>query len=85
MFNFTQMGMASSKNGEPTVQWELLATFAEEHGVLTWRSPKADTNLKRRKSNLATNLGDFFRIKGDPFIYDETTKGWHARFAIGPE
>jgi hypothetical protein len=85
VFNYTQMGMASSKNGEPTVQWELLATFADEHGALTWRSPKAAPNLKRRKSTLASNLCDFFRINGDPFIYEETTKGWRARFAIGPD
>ncbi len=85
IFNYTQMGMASAKNGEPTVQWKLLQDFAEERGVITWRSPKADPNLKRRKSSLASNLYDFFRIKGDPFIYDENAKGWRARFTIEPE
>ncbi len=49
VFNFTQMGMANSKNGEPTVQWELLRSFAEEQGELTWASRKADSNNKKRK------------------------------------
>ena len=85
LFNYTQMGMANSKNGEPTVQWDLLRAFAEERGELTWGSRKADANNKKRKGNLARDLSRFFRIDGDPFVYDETIKGWRSRFHIEPE
>ena len=85
VFNYTQMGMANKKNGDPTLQWKLLETFAEERGTLDWSSDKADRKNQKRRELLAANLREFFRIKGDPFKMTKDGKGWQARFLISPE
>jgi hypothetical protein len=85
VFNYTQMGMANKKNGDPTVQWDLLKTFAEERGVLDWTSNKADRKNQKRRELLAANLRDFFRIEGDPFRLTDDGKGWQALFLISPD
>ena len=85
VYNYTQMGMANKKNGEPTKQWELLRTFADEYGVLDWSSKRADRRNQKRREILATNLRDFFRIDGDPFCLTDDGKGWRARFHISSD
>lgn len=85
VFNYTQMGMANKKNGDPTLQWKLLETFAEERGTLDWSSDKADRKNQKRRELLAANLREFFRIEGDPFKMTKDGKGWQARFLISPE
>ncbi len=83
--NYTQMGMANRKNGEPTVQWGLLRAFFEERGVLDWSSPHARRRNQKRRENLAQNLRSFFRIEGDPFCLTDDGKGWEARFRVLPD
>ena len=83
--NYTQMGMANRKNGEPTVQWDLLRGFAEEGGVIAWDSSRAHRRNQKRREILARNLRDFFHIEGDPFRLTEDGKGWEARFRISPD
>ncbi len=85
ILNFTQMGMANKKNGNPTVQWKLLETFAEERGILDWSSNKAHRSNQKRRELLAANLREFFRIEGDPFRMTDGGKGWQARFLISPD
>jgi len=85
VFNYTQMGMANAKNGNPTVQWELLQTFAEQQGTLDWSSPKADRKNQKRREKLAENLRQFFRIDGDPIELAEDGKGWRVLFSLHPE
>ena len=85
VFNYTQMGMANKKNGNPTVQWELLKVFADERGVLDWSSNKAHRRNQKRRELLAANLRDFFRIEGDPFRLTDDGKGWQALFLISPD
>ena len=85
MFNYSQMGMASEKNGAPTVQWDLLRTFANEYGVLDWSSRQADPRNKKRREILGANLRDFFRIDGDPFVLTDDGKGWQTRFSVCPD
>ena len=80
MYHFAQMGMANKKNAKPTVQWDLLETFAEGHGLLDWSSRKADRKNQKRRENLAANLQRFFRIDGDPFAVEGN--GWRAKFAV---
>ena len=80
MYHFAQMGMANKKNVKPTVQWDLLETFAEGHGLLDWSSRKADRKNQKRRENLAANLQRFFRIDGDPFAVEGN--GWRAKFAV---
>ena len=83
--NYTQMGMAHKKNGNPTVQWALLRAFADERGILDWTSHQAHRRNQKRRENLARNLQAFFRIDGDPFCVTEDGKGWQARFLISPD
>lgn len=89
VFNYTQMGMASARNGNPTKQWTLLQDFAERHGALDWSSPRAHRNNQKRKETLAENLRAFFRIDGDPFEVTERAgragKGWRTRFSLEPQ
>lgn len=82
VFNYTQMGMANAKNGDPTKQWELLEAFAEGHGTLDWSSRHADRKNQKRKELLAGKLCEFFRIEGDPFGLTEDGKGWRTKFSL---
>lgn len=83
VLNYTQMGMASAKNGRPTLQWELLRAFAAGHGLLDWSSPAAHRRQKKRKNLLAATLRAFFRIEGEPFEPDGN--GWRTQFSLTPD
>ena len=85
VFNYTQMGMANERNGEPTYQWDLLRSLADERGILTWESEHADRKLKKRKQLLGDKLKAFFGLDGDPFNLTKDRKGWKSRFMISPE
>ena len=66
--------------GNPSVQWELLRTFAAGEGMLTWRSPGADRRNQKRRELLAKQLRAFFRIAGEPIV--TCGKGWSTLFQI---
>lgn len=85
VYHYAQMGMANSKNGNPTLQWQLLGAFAEGHGVLDWQSRHADTRNQKRREVLAKNLMAFFGIDSDPFRLTSDGKGWEAIFKVQPE
>ena len=85
VFNYTQMGMANKKNGDPTVQWDLLHDFADAHGVFDWSNPHAHRRNQKRREILAAHLQAFFRIDGDPFRLTADGQGWEARFRITPD
>lgn len=82
VFNYTQMGMANKKNGNPTKQWELLESFATAHGKFGWEHPDADRKNQKRRENLAENLRVFFRIEGDPFRWTKDGKAWETHLTI---
>jgi len=84
-FNYTQMGMVDNRNGNPTVQWELLRSFASGKGTLNWDHPDASHYNKKRKELLAKNLRGFFCIEEDPFRLTNDLKGWEAKFRIIPD
>lgn len=44
-FDYSKMGMASTKNSEPTKQWGLLRAFAESHGRIDWQNRFASDKL----------------------------------------
>ncbi len=69
------MGMADGTNTKPTVQWELLWTFAQNHGILDWSSPGASAENQERRQNLATDLQRSFRVESDPIEYQCRIKG----------
>ena len=85
VYNYTQMGMASRRNGNPTVQWDLLQIIVDELGILDWSSRKADRKIQKRRELLARNLRHFFRIEGDPFRLTDDRRGWRTRFYILPD
>jgi hypothetical protein len=85
VFNYAQMGMASRKNAEPTVQWKLLKTLAEGRGTLTWTSPHADRRNQKRRENLGRDLRAFFGIEGDPIALTDDGRGWRVCFELHDE
>jgi hypothetical protein len=84
-FNYTQMGMADGRNGNPTKQWELLRVFADGHGTLTWGSKGASRDNQKRRDKLVENLKSFFRIDGEPIRLLPGGKGWETVFAVEPD
>jgi len=83
--NYTDMGMKNNKNGNPTVQWKLLRSFADGNGTLDWQSKAADRRRQKQREILAKNLMQFFQLDIDPVRLTEDRKGWETRFKISPE
>jgi len=81
--NYTQLGMASRRNGRPTRQWELLRIFANGHGTLDWSSREADRRHQKQKELLSKRLRRVFRIDEDPFAI--AGNGWQTRFTLTPD
>ncbi len=84
VYNYTQMGMADNRNGDPTKQWSLLESIASGHGVINWDHPDASRKNQKRRELLANNLKAFFRIGDDPFRLT-SDGGWQAKFSISSE
>ncbi len=84
-FVYAQMGMADGRHARPTKQWELLRSFAQSYGVLTWRSPAADRRNQKRRERLAQDLKNFFRIDGEPILPTDDAKGWRTVFQLEPD
>ena len=83
VLTYAQMGMASKKDGKPTVQWELLWSFAQGNGTMDWSHSDARRENQKRKENLAKALQRFFRINGDPF--QQAGNGWQTVFSVLPD
>lgn len=62
-FDYSKMGMASTKNSEPIKQWELLRAFAESYGLIDWQNRFASDKLKKQKQELSKRLRDFFSAR----------------------
>ena len=84
-FAYSQMGMADGRNAKPTVQWQLLRSFADNFGAMTWENSGAKRENQKRRDNLVRDLKAFFRIDGDPIEYIEQIKGWRTVFTIEPD
>ena len=84
-FDYSKMGMASTKNSEPTKQWELLRAFAESHGLIDWQNRFASDKLKKQKQELSKRLRDFFRLEEDPIEWVKGDKSYRCLFIIKPE
>ena len=63
-YNYTRMGMANTRNGNPTVHWTLLKDFAENRGEIDKNSRKETPYhlLKKRKQDLSKKPRQFFRL-----------------------
>ena len=84
-YTYTQMGMASRKNGNPTEQWKLLEGFANSRGQIDWHSRYASDKLKKQKQELSKHLREFFRLDDDPIEWVKDTKTYRCKFRILPE
>jgi hypothetical protein len=82
---YNQMGLANGKNGLPNMQWELLFTLAQNHGVMTWKSPGARRENRKHRESLNRRLREFFGIEGDPIELTEDKKGYRCEFRIQPD
>jgi hypothetical protein len=82
-YSYIEMGFADGRSKNPSKQWELLRTFADEKGVLDWTSSAADRRNQKRKENLSKDLRRFFQIDEQPFELTADRKGWRAKFTIG--
>lgn len=84
-FVYAQMGMADGRHARPTKQWELLRSFAQGYGTLTWKSPAADRRNQKRRERLAQDLKKFLRIDGEPILPTDDAKGWRTVFQLEPD
>ncbi|WP_146414710.1 hypothetical protein [Crateriforma conspicua] len=82
IFHYTQLGMANSRNAKPVKQWQLLRTYADNHGVLTWRDSGAAQNVKKQTQELNKKLIASLGIAGTPIEYDRSIKGYRTAFRI---
>jgi len=84
VYNYTQMGMYNKKNGNPTVQWDLLQEFSRAYGMIDIPRKLDPQGAKRQKQKekLAKELKHFFGIKVDPIQTLEDGKTWRTRFQI---
>lgn len=84
-YTCAQMGMASKRNGKPTKQWVVLQAFAESGGSIGWRDQQAHRKLEKQKQELCRRLQAFFRIEGEPIVWDSREKCYRCLFTIRPE
>jgi len=77
--------LIDSRSGKPSKQWELLRLFAREHGVMTWLSPGACRQNRKRRELLNKSLQQFFDIEGEPIELTDDRKGWRCLFKVQDE
>lgn len=85
VFEYTQLGMVNNRDGQPTLQWDLLSEVAEGRGEYRWPSLQDRGKLKKRRERLGDHLQAFFGIEDDPFVNLPHGAGFKARFTISPE
>lgn len=81
-FHYSQLGMANSRNAEPTKQWLLLQKFGECGGFIHWQSTGASANVKKQTQELNKKLRAAFGIDGVPIEYEKDASGYRTVFSI---
>jgi len=84
VLTYSQLGLVDSRSGKPSKQWELLLLFAREQGIMTWLSPGACRQNRKRRELLNKSLQQFFEIDGEPIELTEDRKGWRSVFKLQP-
>ncbi|MDR3642526.1 MAG: hypothetical protein P4L74_02770 [Candidatus Doudnabacteria bacterium] len=82
---FKEMGFEDGRDNLPNEQWDLLRSLAESHGIITWKSPKANGKVKTRKKLLAKALIYYFDISSDPFESYRREHGYKIKINLLPE
>ncbi len=83
-FSYAEMGMVNRKTHQPTLQWELLRTFANRQGWLIWSDRDAHRNRKKQCERLVRDLRAFFRItEGRPIVFStQRPRGWRVEISL---
>lgn len=69
-YNYTKMGMANTRNGNPTTPLEIIRAFAESHGRLIGKaSMHPSRSRSRNRACQSKKLREFFRLTEDPIEY----------------
>lgn len=84
-YNYTQMGMANTRNGNPTIPWELFRAFADSRSQIDWQSQHASFKVKDQKLRLSKKLREFFRLTDGPIEYLKEEGCYRCLFTIKPE
>ena len=79
---YSDLGMIDGRSRGPTKQWYLLEAFAKDRGELTWTSPSASRENRKRRKLLSDNLKNFFGMQGEPIVLTEDKKGWRTVFNV---
>ena len=85
MLTYSQLGLIDSRSGKPSKQWELLRLFARERGMMTWLSPGACRQNRKRRELLSKSLQQFFDIEGEPIELTDDRKSWRCLFKVQDE
>jgi hypothetical protein len=84
-YTCADMGMVSKRNGKPTKQWVVLQALARHRGSITWKDSESDRTFQKQKQELSKRLREFFRIEGDPIVWDNHENCYRCLFTILPE
>ena len=76
--------MKDGRNGNPTKQWKLLETLANNGGRLAWSHSAADAQQKKQIELLAKRLQDYFGIEENPFHEYQKGVGWRINYGLKP-
>gem|GEM_PF-6739266 len=82
---YSDLGMAKSRAGKPTVLWNMLYDFALNYGVIDWSSSAASTSVVKRKDRLCKIFNHIFNIEGNAIIWDKKAKQYRCLFKIEPD
>lgn len=82
---YNEMGMADRRSAKPTELWLLLKAFADQNGILSWKSGTASEKTRQQKKRLSKHLCSIFGLAADPIPYDKEKKGYVCRFKIRPD
>jgi hypothetical protein len=79
------MGMANSRNREPTRLWEALVEICEENGYFKTRRFGGTDATKKLLSRLRQALRELFSLDEPPFEPYRGHSGWKTRFQARPD
>jgi len=85
MLTYSQLGLIDSRSGKSSKHWELLRLFARERGMMTWLSPGACRQNRKRRELLSKSLQQFFDIEGKPIELTDDRKSWRCLFKVQDE
>lgn len=100
IFNYERLGFArmNTKDKVTDGQWGLLqkiaimsayskqtAAYPTKRALMTALHIKAENNVEKRRSELATQLRKTFGISDNPFLPYDTKEGYRPKFVLLPE